>query len=42
MDQLWVYHVLRHVSKVTLGKLLRDGVESIIMCFSECIDHILN
>ena len=30
------------VSKATLGKLLRDGVESIIMGFSERIDIILN
>ena len=31
------------VSKATLGKLLRDGVEHIIfMGFSECIDTILN
>ena len=30
------------VSKATLGKLLRDGVECIIMGFSERIDIILN
>ena len=30
------------VSKATLGKLLRDGVESIIMGFSERVDILLN
>ena len=30
------------VSKTTLGKLLRDGVERIIMGFSERTDTILN
>ena len=30
------------VSKATLGNLLRDGVERIIMVFSERIDTILN
>ena len=30
------------VSMATLGKLLRDGEERIIMGFSECIDTILN
>ena len=30
------------VSKVKLGKLLRDGVERIIMGFSKQIDTILN
>ena len=31
-----------NASKVTLGKLGRDGEERIIMGFSECIDVILN
>ena len=30
------------VSKATLAKLLRDGVERTNMSFSECIDTILN
>ena len=30
------------VSRATLGKRLRDGVECIIMGFQKCIDTILN
>ena len=32
----------RTVSKAILGKLLRDGVERIIMAFSERMDTTLN